>query len=372
MACDCNGGCSSGDCGDRTNGCGQSPCCACPTNSAELETLPSQIENFTLQFFGSVTKTEIDGHVTWVLPCSLDVGLVGNPRGDDEGLACYFLRLFQEGIVGLVGPKGDTGATGATGHNAYTVTTSAFNAPTVGNPTSQFTIIPSPVISEGQTLFIPGVGWVLVTQIFQDTTVFTTLLELIPSPGAVIGVGTLVLPVGPRGLSITGATGATGLKGDKGDTGATGATGSTGATGATGPAGATATNTNAEIIGGSSDYTLTASYAKVAFGASDLEATLATPGTYLFLLQVCAFNGSGANRELDLKLFDVNTGLDVTNSESYHFFANTSLVQTFIFTSVVTTSVANEVIQLYAKSSSAAATQTINYIGSKLVYVKLA
>jgi len=364
MSCD--------SCGDRTNACACRPCEACPANSAAVETLPSQIENFTVQFFGEVTKTEVDGVVTWNLPCSLDIGLPGNPRGDTEGLACYFLRLFAEGITGLVGPKGDTGEQGVPGHNAYTITTSAFVAPTESNPTAQFTIIPSPVISVGETIFIPGVGWLTVSQVFQGSTVFASLIESIPSPETIINPGTLVLPTGPRGVSIKGDTGATGLTGPQGPTGPTGATGATGASGSVGATGATATNSNAEIVGGSSDYTLTASYAKVDFGATDLEATLATPGTYLFIIQVNGLNSSGANREWDFKLFNSTQGLDVTNSESFHRATDSPLVQTFSFFSVVTTAVANDVIQFYAKSSAATATQTIDSLGSKLIYVRLA
>jgi len=89
-------------CGREQIGC-DNPCRRGPRNSARCESLPSQIENFTTQFFGTVVKTEINGVVTWSLPCQLDVGLPGNPRGVDEGLACYFLRLFSDGLGGLKG-----------------------------------------------------------------------------------------------------------------------------------------------------------------------------------------------------------------------------------------------------------------------------
>jgi hypothetical protein len=69
--------------------------------------LPSQIQNFTQQFFGDVVKTEVDGQVIWSLPCDLDIGLPNNQRGAGEGLACYFLRLSEEGIIGLTGPQGE-------------------------------------------------------------------------------------------------------------------------------------------------------------------------------------------------------------------------------------------------------------------------
>lgn len=363
MSCD--------SCGDRTNACQCDPCEACPANSAAVETLPSQIENFSKQFFGEITKTEVDGVVTWNLPCSLDIGLPGNPRGDTEGLACYFLRLFQDGITGLVGPQGDTGTPGVAGHNAYTVTTSSFVAPTLLSPVAQFTVIPSPVISVGETVFVPGVGWMVISQVFQETTVFASLLELIPIPDVIISAGTLVLPTGPRGLSIKGDTGATGLTGQQGPTGPTGPTGATGAAGAVGATGATLTNTNAQIIGGTSNYTVTNVYGKVDFGAADLETILATAGTYLFILHVNCRNSSGENREWDFKLFNFTQGVDITDSETYHRAVDSPLVQTLSLFSVVTTSVDNDLIQLYAKSNSAAGSQTINYIGSKLIYVRL-
>jgi len=70
-----------------------------PTN----ESLASAVSNFTFQFFGGVTKTLVDGTVTWTLPCNLDAGLEGNPRLEGEGLACYFLRLLEEGSASVNG-----------------------------------------------------------------------------------------------------------------------------------------------------------------------------------------------------------------------------------------------------------------------------
>lgn len=360
-------------CTDGNSGsCHCNPCTACPENTTDCETLPSALDNFTQQFFGTITRTLVDGKVTWVLPCNLDVGLPGNPRADGEGLACYFLRLFDEGIKGLVGPKGDTGASGAPGRNAYTVITSSFNAPTEANPISQFTVIPSPVISVGQTNFIPGVGWVRITDIFQDMVVFTTLIELIPSPVAVVTPGTLLQPTGPRGLSITGATGATGAKGDTGATGATGATGSPGATGAVGPTGPTATNDSSEIVGGNTDYTMTALFAKVDFGTTDLDLTLATPGTYLILVQLSGLNNSTADRVWNLKLFNSTTATDVPNSEIETLLIDIAAVhQNISFFARVTTTVANEVIQVYAVTGNAAATQRIDFAFSKSLYIRL-
>ncbi len=367
--------CNNGSCQDCNNGNSDNcnPCQACPTNSADCETLPSALENFVQHFFGSVTKTEVNGEVAWTLPCDLDVGLENNPRGDDEGLACYFLRLFRDGLVGLTGPKGDTGSAGLDGHNAYTISTTSFNAPSTAAPQVQFNVIPSAVIHEGQTIFIPGCGWLTVTDVFQNETVFASLVEAVSSPLAVVPPGSLVLPTGPRGVSIKGDKGDTGNTGLTGPQGATGATGPTGATGATGPAGVAATSSNALLTGGATDYTMTAAYAKVDFGVTDLEAVIATPGTYLFVVSVLAINDTtGANRPWDFKLFNATTAADVPNSETTMRVIESPLSQTFMLSTLVTTTVPNETIQLYAKSNSAAATQTIFFSQSRMIWIRLA
>lgn len=369
MSC---GNCSSG-CSNCTNNSGCNPCCqVCPENTAANESLPSQLSNFIVQFFGELTKTESDGVVTWVLPCNLDVGLAGNPRATDEGLACYFLRLFQDGIVGLVGPKGDTGTPGAEGNNAYTILTSAFNPPVIAGQSTQFTIIPSPVISEGLTIFIPGAGWYLVTQVFQDTTVFAQLLQTTPTVEAEILPGEIVLPTGPRGLSITGPTGPTGPTGVMGLQGPTGNAGPTGPTGPTGAAGISATNSNGLNVGGTTDYSMTNAYAKVDFGTTDLDVTLAVPGTYFVVVKLVIENGAAAPHQWDFKLFNSTTATDVSNSETSARFENSSLDSSVVFFTIVTTSVVNEIIQVYGKSDSNNASQTVFYDRSSLAYVRLA
>lgn len=81
--------------------CNSSPCaCSCECDPAR-EPLSSALNNFILSFFGSVTKTCVDGSIVWVLPCNLDGSAVtGFPRITDEGLACYFARVMSS-IVGL-------------------------------------------------------------------------------------------------------------------------------------------------------------------------------------------------------------------------------------------------------------------------------
>jgi hypothetical protein len=365
MSCNCNNG-------TTNNNTGCTPCNVCPTNSADAETLPSALDNFVQQFFGTIVKTEVNGVVTWTLPCSLDVGLPGNPRGTDEGLACYFLRLFDDGIVGLVGPTGDTGTPGAAGNNAYTVVTTAFVPPTLGVPATQFNIIPSLTVSEGLTIFVPGVGWLVVDQVFQSTTVFATLLEAVPVQVALVSPGALVLPTGPRGLTVTGPTGATGATGPIGPTGATGATGAVGPTGAVGAAGAVATNSNSIVVGDPTDYDLTASYAKVDFGANDPEVTLPEAGTYLVLVQIGGIMSAASAREWDFKLFNATTAADITESETFtRATTSASIPQQFQIMTLVTTLTVNNLIQLYAQTNSVSATQQINTLGTAIMYVKL-
>src|ERR1035437_6888859 len=151
-------------CGQGNRGC-NNPCSHGPKNSARCESLPSQIENFSMQFFGTVVKTEINGVVGWSLPCQLDVGLPGNPRGTDEGLACFFLRLFRDGLGGLKGDPGVPGASGQNGSNAFTVVAQGFTQPTAQNPLVQFVIVPNPAILPGMNVFISGSGYYLVTDV---------------------------------------------------------------------------------------------------------------------------------------------------------------------------------------------------------------
>lgn len=376
MSCSSCGNCS-GDCScnqsvDATRGC--TPCGQCPTNAADCETLPSALQNFIDAFFGSVTKTMVGDQVVWTLPCSLDVGLVNNPRGAQEGLACYFLRLFQDGLLGLTGPKGDTGEQGIDGRNAYTITTQSFTTPTTGSPNTQFNVIPNPILGIGLEIFIEGCGWLVITNIFQNQTVFATLIQPVTSQSATIPAGEVVLPTGPRGLSITGPTGPTGPTGAQGLQGVKGDAGAAGATGPTGPSGATATNQNSVVsVSGGTDYTMTAVYGKLDFGATDLEITLPDVGEYLVLISLEMLNNSGAHRQWNFKLFNFTTTLDVPESETQHALldvAGSTVEQRTIWARVVTTTV-NNVIQVYTKSSSAAATQTIFQSNSRICYIRL-
>lgn len=215
MSCSCNNS-SCPDC---------NPCTpACPAESASCETLPSALENFILQFFGSVTRTVVNGRVVWTLPCDLEAGLENNPRGADEGLACYFLRLFGDGIIGSTGPKGSTGDDGADGHNAFTVTLCVHTVPSAGE-NFEIQVFANPAFSVGQTVFINGAGYAEVKLVTGDT-LSLTMIAVTGIVGATYPAGSLVTIAGPRGLA-----GSAAAKGDTGDTGPQGPQGVQGSTG---------------------------------------------------------------------------------------------------------------------------------------------
>lgn len=246
--------------------CGTKPCkCSCPTNTVACETLPSQIENFTKQFFGVVTKTEVNGVVTWSLPCSLESGLENNPRMANEGLACYFKRLFEQGIVGLTGPTGDIGADGADGNNAYTVTLSSFPQPTSAAPNSQVLTAYNPAIFGGLTIYIQSSGYHFVNDTDGNGTLFLTLIQAADGAPAVITAGKLVVSTGPQG---TGPQGAQGIQGNPGDQGTPGET-------------LTATNGQFHTTTGTDHVVAAPVFLPVIFGGSaTAEVTLPVTGKY--------------------------------------------------------------------------------------------
>lgn len=222
--------------------CNTNPCRTHQHNTAACESLPSQIENFTKQFWGELVKTEIDGVVAWSLPCNLETGLPNNPRGAGEGAACYFLRLFEEGIIGLTGPEGRQGTPGCNGFNAYTVSLLSFQQPTLEFPGTQVLTAFNPGILEGSYVFIATSGLYLVVNADSSGLLSLTLQTPVSGASGTITAGKLVVPSGPPGgpqgpAGNTGATGATGATGSQGAIGPTGSTGPVGPVGPTGTAG---------------------------------------------------------------------------------------------------------------------------------------
>jgi hypothetical protein len=126
-------------------------------------------------------------------------------------LACYFLRLFEDGIIGLQGETGDQGEPGTAGFNAFSVLTSDAVQPSTTSPNWTIRIFRNPVFVAGQVVFINGSGWSRVTLVSNDV-LSLTLLEATGSAGATIPAGTLISVAGPQGLP-----GAAVAKGDPGE-----------------------------------------------------------------------------------------------------------------------------------------------------------
>lgn len=207
------------DCNHSHNHNHCSPCGVCETNTAACESVSSQMQNFTDQFFGTVVKSEENGQVVWSLPCSLDIGLQNNPRAVGEGLACYFLRLFNQGIIGATGPQGDPGTPGVNGKNGFTVTLASFTQPTLGAPNIQISTLFNPALTEGLYVFIDTSGWYQITATDGAGALWLTLVKELSGAPATITAGKLVVPSGFPGVSVTGPPGPQGSQGAQGGPG---------------------------------------------------------------------------------------------------------------------------------------------------------
>jgi len=316
----------------------ENPCRTTLLNTATCESLPSQIENFTKQFFGTVVKTEVNGVVSWSLPCNLETGLPNNPRTAGEGLGCYFLRLFDEGIVGLTGPAGSPGAAGAAGRNAYTVTLAAFAQPLSGAPNTQVLTSYNPAIVAGLNVFIDTSGWYVVTLNDPSGMLFLTLLQALPGAPATIAAGKLVVPSGFQGASITGPQGPQG------------------STGAQGPAGNTFTSTNGYYFAPiGTDYNLQVVYAAVDFVNSSSQVLLPVVGKYKItaVIDIRGLAGVTAPEIASFKLRDTTNNADAGGSE--HIVSNLALDE---YSNVVIdvhydAPVANTTVALFGKATTA-------------------
>jgi hypothetical protein len=335
--------------------CRCNPCATTPTNTAENELLPSQIENFTTAFFGSVTKTESNGIVQWILPCNLDIGLENNTRADGEGLACYFLRLFRDGIVGLTGSQGDPGASGANGYNAYSVTLLGFTQPTLWAPTVQVKSAYNPALVENLNIFIQGSGWYVINS--GDTGGFLqlTLTKALDSVSGTISAGKLIIPAGYPGASVVGPTGPQG------------------STGAQGTPGESFTETNGQYdtsVG--VDYALQATLTPVAFTTSSPQLLLPDIGTYL-ITAIVALEGDTAialNDDVLLKLFNTSIAGEVAGSSQV--VSNIVAAQKFqvVITVLYSTDAASQTVALYGSCTTS---NVVNAIANRTVlsYVRL-
>lgn len=318
--------------------CSCGPCNTSITNTAACESLPSQIQNFIDAFFGAVIKTEVDGQVVWTLPCNLDIGLPNNARAEGEGLACYFLRLFSEGIIGLTGPQGDEGDAGTNGNNAYTVTLQGFAQPTSAAPNITVLTNFNPAIVPGLYVFIETSGHYFVTGTDPSGLVFLTLVRAADAAPVVINAGRLVIPSGTPGA--TGATGAS-------------------VAGPAGPAGSNATGFSVDnefyfaTVG--TDYPLTIAYTAVDFVNSSPAVNLPAVGRYnvTVIAELIGTAGVLTSDIATLKLRNTTVPLDIEGSEHRVNFVQDTEIRTIVINVPVVTTAANQQIALFGKATTA-------------------
>lgn len=325
-----------------------SNCTTCETDTPTCESLSSQITNFTTQFFGEVVKTELNGVISWSLPCSLDVGLENNPRNDGEGLACYFLRLFQEGIIGLTGPEGSTGTAGTNGRNAYTVTLAGFVQPTLVNPNVQVLTSYNPAILEGMYVFVATSGWYTVSQNDPSGALFLTFVMESPGAAAFINAGRLVVPSGFPGQ---------GSQGEQGNPGAQGTQGTQGIQGPQGDPGVTTTSNNEFYFDAAgTDFNLPAAFAAVDFTSSSPTQALTDDGSYLVTVvaDILGLGGVATTDVAQLKLINDTTTLNIPGSEHHVSGLVSGERRQIVINTVVTTFSPNEVVTLYGRCTNAA------------------
>lgn len=351
-------------CGSHGHSHIHSNCSPCGTSTPECESLSSQVTNFTKQFFGEVVKTELNGVINWSLPCSLDVGLENNPRLDGEGLACYFLRLFNEGIIGLTGPEGATGAAGTNGRNAFTVTLAGFVQPSTGSPNVQVLTSYNPAIVEGSYVFIQTSGWYVVNTSDVSGTLFLTLAEAAIGAPAFINAGKLVVPSGFPGQSVVGPQGPQGTAGPQGVQGTTGAQGASGGT---------TTNNQFYFEDSGTNYELTATYAPVDFTASVATATLTDAGNYLVTVvaDILGLVGVALTDVAELKLVNDTTATDVPGSEHFRSQIVNGERDQIVINARVTTLSDNEIITLYGQCDPSAGVVSVVSARTTITYVRI-
>lgn len=333
--------------------CGKNPCATSSTNTATCESLPSQIQNFTDQFFGTVTKTEVNGVVTWTLPCSLDIGLPNNPRAEGEGLSCYFLRLFSEGIIGLTGPQGEAGDDGSDGNDAYTVTLASFEQPTLDNPTVTIRTAYNPAIVEGINIFVETSGWYQVDTTNVNGYINVTLTKAVTGATGTITAGKLVVPAGYPGASVQGIQGVQGPQGDKGDPGES------------------LTEDNGQFqVNSGTDYALQVTSTAVSFTTSTPSFVLPEAGKYLlsYTLELVGQAGILDNDIATVKLFNTSIAADVPGSTHRKNFIAESEIVSVSWTGIYQTDGPSKTIALYGdcttsdKVTVVAAKTTMTYV----------
>lgn len=280
-------------------------------NTPACESLQSQVNNFTSQFFGAVTKIDVSpGVVEWSLPCDLDLGIPSDPRAFGEGVACYFLRLFKQAIISFEGPAGDNGLAGTDGQPGFTVTMSSFPQPTDSTPFT-ITYLFTPAIVTGEDIFISNSGWYRVNALGGSgaTRLATiSLMRSVNSPKATVDAGRIMVPTGPPGTSKKGPSGAPGPNGQTGDKGATGPSGPVLTMGPT--------EQNGVVQASGSDLNINGAAVPATYGGGTVQVTLPVAGTYLVrAISLLRNNSNVINSALYMYLRNLtdpskNTGLN--------------------------------------------------------------
>lgn len=324
----------------------------------QCESLASQISNFTAQFFGTVVKTEVDGQIVWTLPCDLETGLENNPRAEDEGLACYFKRLFEEGIIGLTGPVGPAGTAGANGFNAYTVTLASFFQPSDAAPLVQVTTLPNPAILQDLYVFIATSGWYHVDFVDPNGILHLSLAQAVSGavPGSQVTAGKIVVPAGFPGISVTGPQGPQGPPGP------------------TGPSGTAHTTTNGSFFDNTgTNYTLTNTSVAVDFTTQFAQILLPTTGTYLLSASAdfLGLAGAAGGDFVELKLRNITDSADLDGSLHQTTQLAPSRKLSMSFTCIVATVGANRTIRLYGRAATGGNYQVVA-ARTCLTFVKIA
>lgn len=195
----------------------------CFTSTPGCDLLPTQVDTFTLQFFGNDLGKILSGDsISWALPCGLDTGLASNPRQAGESLACYFLRLFEAGIPGTIGAQGEPGLPGQCGKDAFTVTLQDFTQPSLSAPyVSVFTRAGNSLV-ENLPVEVQGSGYYMVVNAESDGTVLLRLTQPFSGAPSVIPAGAIVIASGLPGGTVKGPRGPQGIQGIPGPQGSQG------------------------------------------------------------------------------------------------------------------------------------------------------
>lgn len=208
----------------------------CDTDRHGCHLLPTQLDTFTTQFFGDgLTKSIINNQIVWDLPCGLSSGVVSNPILPGESLACYFLRLFEAGVPGMLGPVGAAGIAGAPGADAFSVTQSDFDQPTLQAPYVAVKLQPVPFFIEQLYVIVANSGEYQILQLEPDGSAVLQLLIPYADAPSEIPAGSLVIVSGFPGIRTIGPIGPRGPQGPAGITGGQGIPGRPGGTGPQGP-----------------------------------------------------------------------------------------------------------------------------------------